>query len=108
MTPFCIFSVDAGDNRCPLGNIAGFTLKSTLESWKLILRNQFCESGIKKSIVKCKKPGYDCASLSKKEVPWIGISCISQDQLPRGKLPGSGQVFPEKFLLKLQVVKCKR
>ena len=43
-------------------------------------------------------PGYDCASSSKKEVPWIGISCISQVQLPWGRLPGNGQVFPENLL----------
>ena len=43
-------------------------------------------------------PGYDCASSSKKEVPWIGISCISQLQLPWGKMPGKGQVFPENLL----------
>ena len=40
-------------------------------------------------------PGYDWASSSRKEVPRIGISCISQVQLPWGRLPGSGQVFPE-------------
>ena len=40
-------------------------------------------------------PGYDWASSSKKEVPWIGISCISQVQLPWDRLPGNGHVLPE-------------
>ena len=40
-------------------------------------------------------PGYDWAPSSKKEVPWIGISCISQVQLPWGRLPGNGHVLPE-------------
>ena len=39
-------------------------------------------------------PGYDCASSSKKEVPWMGISCISQVQVPWGSLPGNGHLWP--------------
>ena len=31
-----------------------------------------------------------------KEVPCMGISCISQVQLPWGKPPGSGHVLPDK------------
>ena len=36
MTPFCILAVNTGDKRCPLGNVASFTLKTTLKGWKLI------------------------------------------------------------------------
>ena len=36
MTPFCILAVNAGDKRCPLGNVASFTFKTTLKGWKLI------------------------------------------------------------------------
>ena len=39
MTPFCIFPIDAGDKRCPLGNVASFTLKTTLKGWKWISSN---------------------------------------------------------------------
>ena len=34
MTPFCIFPIDTGDKRCPLGNIAGLTFQPTLKGWK--------------------------------------------------------------------------
>ena len=34
MTPFCIFPIDTGDERCPLGNIARLTLKPALKGWK--------------------------------------------------------------------------
>ena len=44
---------------------------------------------------KCYSPRYDWASSSKKEVVWMGMSCISQVQLPCGRLPGNGQVLPE-------------
>ena len=43
----------------------------------------------------CYLPRNDLASSSKKEVVWIGMSCISQVQLPCGRLPGNGQVLPE-------------
>ena len=36
MTPFCIFPIDTGDKRCPLGNIAWLTLQSALKGWKFI------------------------------------------------------------------------
>ena len=45
--------------------------------------------------IKCYSPWYDWASSSKKEVVWMGMSCISQVQLPCGRLPGNGQVLPE-------------
>ena len=35
----------------------------------------------------------------------MGISCISQFQCPWGKLPGSGQVFPGKFLSAQRLLK---
>ena len=50
-------------------------------------------------------PGYDWASSSKKEMPWMGISCISQVQEPWGKLPGKGQVFPEIFFVSSQLLR---
>ena len=31
MTPFCIFSIDTGNKRCPLGNVARLTLKTALK-----------------------------------------------------------------------------
>ena len=31
MTPFCILSINTGDKRCALGNIARLTLKPALE-----------------------------------------------------------------------------
>ena len=34
MTPFCILAVNTGDKRCPLGNVASFTLKPALKGWK--------------------------------------------------------------------------
>ena len=50
-------------------------------------------------------PGYDCASSSRNEVPWMGISCISHVQLPWGRLPGNGHVFPE---IKVLIYSCNR
>ena len=37
MTLFCITPVHTGDQRNPLGDIAGFTLQPALKSWELIL-----------------------------------------------------------------------
>ena len=44
---------------------------------------------------KCYSPRYDWAFSSRKEVVWMGMSCISQVQLPCGRLPGNGQVLPK-------------
>ena len=43
----------------------------------------------------CWLPGNVWASAGKKEIPFTGISNISHCHVPRGKLFGSGQVFPE-------------
>ena len=36
MTPFCIFPIDTGDKRRPLGNIARLTFQPTLKSYNLV------------------------------------------------------------------------
>ena len=132
MTPFCIFAIDAGDERCPLGNIPRLTLQPALKGCILFIhikvyrvpwarlsdlvssrrvpkkegRNMVFYPGyITPSRMIWKKttllsphfllPVYDCASSSKKEVPSMGISCISQVQEPWGSLPGNGHLWPE-------------
>ena len=59
MTPFCIFSIDTGDKRCRLSNIAWLTLQPTLQSWKF---NSFKWALLKvkgrKSIVRLKLTQY--------------------------------------------------
>ena len=93
MTLFCIMPVHTGDQRSPLSDIARLTRQPALKSWGLILNWKSRNLEVFQKYTSW--PGYDCASSSKKEVPWIGISWVSQLQLPWGKLPGSGQVFPE-------------
>ena len=63
-------------------SLSFLSLDSRLENTKTFL------------LVTVSSPGYDSAS-SRNEVPRIGISCISQVQVPWGRLPGNGQVFPE-------------
>ena len=53
------------------------------------------EPGVLGYHVHVRLPGCNSASLSMNEARCIGISCISQVQLPWGRLPGIGQVFPE-------------
>ena len=96
MTLFCIMPVHTGDQRSPLSDIARLTRQPALKSWGLILNWKSRNLEVFQKYTSW--PGYDCASSSKKEVPWIGISWVSQVQLPWGKLPGSGQVFPEYLL----------
>ena len=98
MTPFCIFPIDTGDKRCPLGNIAWLTLQSALKGWKFINELGWIQNRMGKMRKYQRLPWYDCASSSRNEVPWMGISCVSQVQFPWGRLPGNGQVFPEKLL----------
>ena len=68
---------------------------SNTDMWKHItLREETFKFAIWNYRICC-LPGNVWASAGKKEIPFTGISNISHCHVPRGKLFGSGQVFPE-------------